>query len=257
MSAFDVDFYSNQKLLVIPQDPVDNQRLLVIDRKTKYDVGSKYGIVSGKDWQMNTVANEALESILQAIATGMTVEGNGIGFNFYNLFFIKATNRRVESADKEGNINVVFEPGPRATELITLTEPPKIEQQYRPEMLFGFTDDPDRHEQYLKIDRLARYSLAKKYRYMIPDDLVFASFAVLDQFFLNMFEYLLHDLGQNPEQMLSSVNFNDNVEVHAMRKKQSDDGTDDLVSFSMRPGMNAKLIVKSDSSTEEDGSDDE
>jgi len=250
VSTFDVDFYSNQKLLVIPQDPQANQKLLGVDRKTMYDVGSKYGIISGKDWQMNTVANEALETILESISTGMIVDGDGVAFNFYNLFFIKATNRRVESADKEGNINIVFQPGPRAIELISLTEPPKITEQYKPEALFGFPDDKDRNEQYLKIDRLARYSLAKKYRYMIPDDYLFASFAVLDQFFLNIFEYLLHELGQNPEQMIASINFNDNVEIHALRK-------DDLVTFSMRPGMNAKLIIKSDGSTEEDGLDEE
>lgn len=247
MAFFDVDYYSTQKLLVIPQEPAAHEALQSIDRKTRFDVNDKYGILSSADWQMNTVANCTFETILESLAAAM--KGTGVteaAFNSYNLFFVKATLRRNEDADKEGNINVLFQPGPRANELITMEEPPSNGEGHRkPIEIFSIEDDKHKHDMYQRIDRMARYSLSKKYRFLMADEMSFGAFAVLDQFMFNLFQYLLYDLGHNPEKTLSSINFNDNVEVHAMRST-----TDNMVQFSMRPGMNAKLIIKSDVTAE-------
>ena len=251
MSNFNVDFYSNQKLMVIPQDPDMVEKLLSIDRKTREDVGAKFGIMSNMDWQMNTVANVAFEAILQSLAINCQVEGGAIAaFNFYNCFFVRTSYRKREDADKEGNINVLFSPGPRATELISRTEKEPLGEPHAPEEIYGWKNQDmpnaeDIDEIYRKIDRAARYTLSQKYRFVFPDDMYFASFAVLDTFFMNLFEYMLYELGHDEGLTSSEVNFNDNVEFHAIRKKEG-------VVFTMRPGMNAKLIIKSDETTEDE-----
>ena len=50
------------KLFVIPQDPVDREFLLAVDRRTRSDVERIYGILIDYDWQANTIANAVIES---------------------------------------------------------------------------------------------------------------------------------------------------------------------------------------------------
>lgn len=249
MAYFDTDFYSRQKLLVIPQDPTTFEKLQSIDKKTRYDVGAKFGIVCDADWKMNTVANCTLESIIESLA--FEYHGGSAyisAINFYEVFYAKTTLRRTEKADKEGNINIVFAPGERAVRLIGATERPSIGDPITPEDFFSFPNDAEKNEYYEKIDRRARYSASKKYQFIIPDNLKFGAFAILDTFIMNLYEYMLYELGQDQDTVLTSVNFNDNIEFHAIRKPEG-------VVFTMRPGMNAKLIIKSDDVTEDEKDD--
>lgn len=251
MSYINLDYYSNRKLMVIPQEPDMMEKLLSIDRKTRADVGAKFGIMCNMDWQMNTFANATFEAILQNMALECQVEGGAqAAFNFYNCFFAKTSYRKQEDADKEGNINIVFGPGPRATALISATEKEPLGDPQPPEAVYGWKhlDMPNAEEideYYRKIDRNARFNISKKYGFVLPDDMYFGAFAVLDTFFMNLYEYMLYELGQDEKLVLSTVNFNDNVEFHAIRKPEG-------VVFMLRPGMNAKLIIKSDETTEDE-----
>lgn len=251
MPYYDHDFLSTRKLMVIPQDPESHEKLLNVDRKTANEISSKYQIGGMRDWMANTIANTTLETILDKIALAAKKivggEDNEIpAFNFYDLFFVKITNRVSEDADKEGNLMVVFMPGPKAYELISATESPELGDVVHPRDDFGFPEDKAKHEAYQQVDRMARFILANKYRQTLSDGLEFSALAITYRFFLNIFEYLLYELGQDPDKSLASINFNDNVEIHAMRANETD------VKFSMRPGMNAKLLIKSDDSTEQD-----
>lgn len=250
MSYINPDFYSNKKLMVIPQDPDDLEKLKAIDQKTRYDV-ARFGIICDREWQMNTVANVAFECILQRMAVDCQVEGGRqTAFNFYNCFYAKTSYRRQEEADKEGNLNVVFSPGTRAVKLISAeTTPPEVGEATTAEAIYNWKMQGDEIDEFYRgIDRLARFTLSKKYQIVFSDDLSYATFAILDTFFMNLFQWMLYDLGQNPNNITSDVNFNDNVEFHAIRKE-------DGIVFTMRPGMNAKLIIKSDETTEDEKGD--
>ena len=144
-----------------------------------------------------------------------------------------------------------------ARTLLSLENEEDIEQVDPKE--FFTIEDPDMdstqlaamNEAYTAIDRKARYTLSNNYAITITDDNVYFAFAITYVFILNIFRKLLQDLGDNPTKTLSSVNFNDNIEFHAMR---DDEG---FVKLAMRPGLNAKLLIKSDETTEEDDLDDE
>ena len=64
--------------------------------------------------------------------------------------------------------------------------------------------------------------------------------------FVKIYAHRLHKCARKT----LSINFNDLIEFHAIRKA-------DCVDIKLRPGMGAKLIIKSDESTEaDDGYDD-
>lgn len=254
-SYFDIDQYSNQRLLVIPQEPEAHAKLQSIDRKTRHDVQVMYGIISESDWQMNTIANTAMETLIELLHTQLQLDAGMSGANgpiaacnFYDTFFIKATNRITEEADKEGNINIEFQAGPRAIALISQKERPPLPPKVSPIERYGMESElPALHELFDRVDRTTRYALSKKYRFVMADNLKFGTLAVLDQFMLNLFEYLLFELGQDQDKAIATVNFNENVEIHALRN--TEDGT---IQLKMRPGMNAKLLIKNDGVTESD-----
>lgn len=239
---------------VIPQDFYTRGFLEAVDRQTKIDVFEKFGIDVGRDWMCNTITNAVVESLLQAMATDMAQESAPKAYlNFYDVFDIRISTKRESRAEKEGNINVAFEAGPKAIALIdsNVRKDQEEVEKVDPIRFFNIEDpdmDPDMlkamNQKYFDIDRKARYEMSRTYGYVMPDAAAMGAFAVAYIFFLNLFKKLLFDIGQDPSKELVSVNFNDNIEVHVLRK-------DGGIIFSMRPGYNTKLIVKSDNSTEE------
>ena len=254
-------YFKERRKAEIPQDEYTRNCLLSVDQQSKIDVEQKFGFPINYDWHCNTVANCTVEAIISAMNADMKYDGApSARINFYDVFIAKVTTKINEDAEKEGNINISFEPGPTAVNLIT-TEIPKNEEdieQVDPKEFFTI-EDPDMdstqlaamNEAYTAIDRKARYTLSNNYAITITDDNVYFAFAITYVFILNIFRKLLQDLGDNPTKTLSSVNFNDNIEFHAMR---DDEG---FVKLAMRPGLNAKLLIKSDETTEEDDLDDE
>ena len=254
-------YFKERRKAEIPQDLKTKEFLLSIDQQTKIDVENKFGFIVNQDWHCNTVANCTVEAIISALNTDMKMDGApSARLNFYDVFIAKVTTKVNENAEKEGNINISFEPGPTAVNLIT-TETPKNEEEVEtvdPKDFFKIEDpdmNPDQlaamNEAYTGIDRKARYTLSNNYALTITDDNVFYAFGITYIFILNIFRKLLQDLGDDPNKNLVSVNFNDNIEFHAMR---DDEG---YVKLAMRPGLNAKLLIKSDETTEDDDIDEE
>ena len=253
-------YFRERRKAEIPQDKQARDFLLAIDQQTKIDVDQRFGFIINQDWHCNTIANCTVEAIISAMNADMKMYGAPTArINFYDLFIAKVTTKVNENAEKEGNINVSFEPGPTANNLIT-TEVPKNEENVDkcdPKEYFKIEDvdiNADQlaamNEAYLNIDRKARYTLSNNYAITITDDNALCAFAVTYLFILNIFRKLLQDLGDDPTKHLVSVNFNDNIEFHAMR---DDEG---YVKLAMRPGLNAKLLIKSDETTEDDEFDD-
>lgn len=251
------DYFSQRRIAKIPQDPVTREFLKLIDRETRMDISERFGIIVDYEWHCNTIANAVIESIIIALGSDIKTAGAPkAALNFYNLFSVIVTTKKNARAEKEGNINISFEPGIVAVELIE--NPPVKEDalQVKPIEFFKIEDD-DLDEDYLdamndayrNIDRHARYTLSNQYGIAIPEQNQMYSFAIAYTFISNIIRALLQDLGENPEKELTSTNFNDNIEMHALRKGEG-------VVIAMRPGMNAKLLIKSDDVTEEDYGDD-
>lgn len=244
MATNKMEYQLNDRLYIIPQDPENRISLLNVDRHTKEDVRLSHRVFIDHDWQANTIANAYIEMIIQALGMDVKNTGNAnAAWNFYDYMTAHVTVKRNEDAEKEGNINIAFEIGPKVEEIITDDTLPENRAYtlITPEAAFSFPTNPAKNAAYLKIDKVARMSLNEKYSIVIADDWIVTAVAV--NFFANIIRELLYEVA-NSGKKAASINFNDNIECHAVLKG------DDKVSIMLRPGMNAKLLIKSDETTE-------
>lgn len=254
--------YRERKKAIVPQDKETINFLYEVDSETKGDVEDNFDPcpLINYDWHCNTIANATVEGFIKALNTDMKDNNAKNAYmNFYDLFNIKVTTKINESAEKEGNINIAFKPGPTAVKQISLESLPTgpiTKTTFADFFKIEIPDeDPDIVEainrKYADIDRYIRYGLSNNYAISIPDDSAFMPFAICYFFILNIFRKLLRELGAHPDQNQVSVNFNDLIEFHASRNEE------DEVVLLMRPGLNAKLLIKSDETTEDEEYEDE
>ena len=242
--------YEN-KLYVIPQDEETRRDLLNVDRKTKEDLRNRHRLHINNDWELNTITNVTVESLISILYT--SIKANGVSIlaadengtlNFYDLVELAASNKINESAEKNGNINIKFHPGEKVDEIIS-DNTPREDRHYEfvaIDAAFCYPDDMDRTTAMLKIDKISRKILSDKYSIILPKDYMAISTACV--FLENLYRELVEKLILTQKPAVT-INFNDLIEFHAIRKADS-------VDIKLRPGMGAKLIIKSDESTEAD-----
>ncbi len=243
------------KLFIIPQDPGDREFLLSVDRRTRSELNRVYGILLDYDWQANTIANAVIETLISDLAFLLKSGGNGgIGIEFYDIIRATVSIKTNEKAEKEGNINIFFEPGSKITSIIENgPDTREYSEKIDPKAKFT-TGVPDDDAFYGNLEYHTRYNLSTINGVMIADHLKFFVFAIGYTFIESIYYEILYRLsnmdGEEGEEKLISVNFNDNIEIHGIMK----DGTVNIV---MRPGMNAKLLIKCDEITEHTMGDDD
>jgi len=246
----------NERLYIIPQDEETRLSILNIDRKTKEDVRNIYKIFTEHDWQNNTTANVLIETLIKSLAYEITSDQQNGPLNFFDLFTVSITVKRNEDAEKEGNINISFKPGKEAQRIIETYDKdiaedsgvkPRLELLLYPDPTTGkfvkndYFDSQKEIERLFKIEKATRLDLSDKYTINIPDKSA-ATITIAYVFIKNIFKYLIEKL-KLTNKPSASVNFNDNIEFHALMKG-------DEILLTMRPGMNAKLLIKSDETTE-------
>lgn len=249
----------SEHLYVIPQDEDTRISILNIDRNTKIDLRRYHRFILDNDWQCNTIANTTIEHIVKVLYSHLTSRSSDVlryipgcdntnsGLNFYDLLIVKTSAKKNENAEKEGNINVSFYPGP-AVDAIISDNTPREERKYEyiaADARYSFPDDPDLTKAMLKIDRLTRTSLGDKNGIILPKE--YMAIATTYLFLENMYRELIYKLVLTKKPAVT-INFNDIIEFHATLKK-------DGVEIKLRPGMGAKLIIKSDETTEADDYD--
>jgi len=242
------------KLYVIPLEEESRQDLLNVDRNTKEDLRRKHRLYTNTDWEGNTIANATVETLIRILYANIKENGVSIlatdedgTLNFYDLLELAASNKVNESAEKNGNINVKFFPGTKVDEIISddIPREDKTIEYISADAAYSYPDDSDRTKAMLKVDQIARKTLADKYSIILPNN--YMAIALTCVFLENIYRELIQKIVLLNKSAVT-INFNDLIEFHAIRKK---DGVD----IKLRPGMGAKLIIKSDESTEADDDD--
>lgn len=259
--VYDVDSQAYErigKFFVIPQNPADHEFLLAVDRKTRSDIDLKYGFLADYDWMCNTVANMFFEGMIGHLKYFLDengFEGGSAGVSFYDLFSATISNKVNEHAEKEGNLNIYFEPGKRVTELIENGPPQLPDRIERVSMADAFsTDDPEENDFMIRLDNYCKFEVNKKHGIKLGEKSPLASVGVAYTFFENLFIELivrandqrkrtLDNTDGSDDDAMVTVNFNDNIEFHCVV-------SDGMATVMMRPGMNVKLLVKNDGLTE-------
>lgn len=239
------------RIFVIPPDKETRDDLLSIDRKTKEDVRIRHHIFVNTDWESNTITNVLVESLVQVLYSHIVHNGVTIlsadadnTLNFYDLIELAATNKKNEAAEKTGNINVKFIPGKDVANIISDDTPEDQKEQNYVEAraAYSYPDDTALTNAMMKIDSIARRKLKDKYSIILPNQ--WHAIAVAYVFIENLYQFMTEKIVRTEKKSIM-INFNDIIEFHANRKG---DGID----IRLRPGMGAKLIIKSDESTEND-----
>ena len=247
------------KFFVIPQSPQDKEVLESVDNRTRAAINKRYSILVDYLWQCNTIANCLVETIVEQLAMLLKTDPNatdGVGITFYDLLNSIVSIKQNDKAEKEGNINIFFEPGSKVTSLIENGPDEDPETPVSPVSVF-WTDDPKENEFIKNLDYHTRYVLGMKHTIMFPDHLQLPVVAIGYTFLEMIFVELLYrlsmmsanDTEDDPQEHIVSVNFNDLIEFHGVMK-------DGGVIFNMRPGLNAKLLIKCDEVTEHTLGDD-
>ncbi len=250
------NFIVNERLYIIPQDEETRLAILNIDRKTKEDLRNIYKIWTEHDWQNNTTTNVLVETLIKSLAHEIVNSQKSLPLNFFDLFTASVTVKRNEDAEKEGNINVSFNPGKEAKRIIETYDSniqeddsvrPRLELLLYPDPNTGkfvqneYFDSQKEVERLWRIEKATRLELSEKYTINIPDKSA-STITIAYVFIKNIFRYLIEKMKLTNKQS-ASVNFNDNIEFHALMKNNE-------ILLTMRPGMNAKLLIKSDETTE-------
>ena len=238
----------------VPQDPIMREDLLNVDRKTKEELRLRHRLFIDRDFEANTIATIMVESLIGTLHSyicenGVSIlsEDNGNGINFYNLLEIYASNKKNESAEKTGNINVIFRPGNNVKAIINDDISPDQKdheiQFIAIDAAYAYPDDQNHNSVFVSIDRVARKRLSDRYNILLNKP--FMAIATAYLFLENLYRQLIQKLVLTGKKSVM-INFNDIIEFHATKM------ADNTVDVRLRPGMQAKLIIKSDDATEDE-----
>ena len=246
-SSYDV----GGKIPIIPLDEESRNDILAIDRHTKELIRQKHRLYVQSDWECNTIANIVVESLIGILYShikqnGISVllEEDGNMINFYELLELSASNKQNESAEKTGNINVKFRTGAKVDAIISddIPEENKEIDYLAIDAAYSYPEDTARTHAMIKIDKIARKTLMDKYGIILQKD--FMAIAICHIFLETLYAQLIRKLVTQNKQS-TMINFNDLIEFHAIKKG-------DKAEIKLRPGMAAKLIIKSDETTEDE-----
>lgn len=255
MSGFDDILDGGSRMLVTPSNLNDKIDLQAIDQKTKEDLRLRHKMFIQRDWECNTTAYLFVSNMCRVInshilnnGVEVLVHAEGSELNFYDLFKISVSNKKNENAEKTGNINVKFIPEKKVDGIIEDYENTD-NTFFDYKAAYVFPEDESMTNAFLQIDELTRRKAKDKYDVILTHK--WMSVAITYIFIENVYRYMITKLVKTGRKSLM-INFNDIIEFHIMKNK---DGSFDI---RLRPGYGAKLMVKSDESTEaenEEGDD--
>lgn len=255
MSGFDDILDGGSRMLVVPSNQNDKIDLQAIDQKTKEDLRLRHKIFIQKDWECNTTAFLFVSNMCRVInshilnnGVEVLVHAEGSELNFYDLFKVSVTNKKNENAEKTGNINVKFTPE-KKVDLIAADYENTDNTFFDFKAAYVYPEDEAMTNAFLQIDELTRRKAKEKYDVVLTHK--WMSVAITHLFIENVYRYMIEKLVKTGRNSLM-INFNDIIEFHIMKSKGGE------FDIRLRPGYGAKLMVKSDESTEaenEEGDD--
>jgi hypothetical protein len=253
----------NTYLLTIPRDPDSKAALQTIDMNTMEEVRIRYTPVTinlDRVFAANTISNVFIESLITVLGMVIRREKNYKPIAFYDLFSLVPVYKENERAEKEGNINLDFQIGPRVRELLEDNISREARMHDKVDMIKKFfkTNEDQQTWNYIRMAAaIAQDALIDRFgiviagipsneledtedveRYSVPISIPAITY--------NFIENLIRELGYmlaNLKEDVAFINFNDTMEFTAIDDKNG-------VKVMIRPGLNAKLLIKDDFSTE-------
>lgn len=229
--------------LIVPSDPDQQKICELVNKATWKQLLTEYKLRINTAY-LTTFACVYLEALIVTMRRIMSdTRSTDNSINFLDLFTIMSNNRESETAEKDGNINVSFIPGVTVTEGIMQSDfAPKV----TPEMWKGSILE--------EVQKSCARILSEKHK-AVTDNLnvwTVVAYVYFEHIFRTM-KLLAREAHEHGESSVS-FNFLEMVEFHCnlevVTNPENPDLHSDLFVIKMRPGFQAKLLIKNDDSTE-------
>lgn len=234
--------FERNHYLITPHDPAQREFCELVEKSTRNTLLTDYKMRLNAGYT-TTFACVYLESMIQVLGKALEALKEDTYINFLDLFTVSANNREAEISDKDGNINVVFTPGPIVTTI--------MERDYAPVVFHQDWKDTIIN----KVERAAATTLSTKHKAVV--DNLFRLTYIAYVYFQYLFRTIKLRAREAHEHGMSSVsiNFLELMEVHCTMEEITNPDNPELVrenfKISIRPGFEAKLLIKNDDVTEQ------
>lgn len=227
--------------LIIPSDPVQRTVTEKVEAASRQKLISEYHIRTNPGYT-TTVACVYVEACIKSLIELMRENHGAAEINFLDLFSISSTNRENDDADKDGNINIRFMPGAICASIMERDFAPIID----PRMWTG---------SYIShIESVCATILANKHKMTTNDKTTWTRIAFVYIEYLFRTLKLMAQVGKENGQNSAMINFLEMFEAHITVEQTPLPENPDIVSerfdVKLRPGFQAKLLIKDDGVTE-------
>lgn len=237
---------SNGFYLITPADPVQRTVLDRVELTARNKLMMDYKIKLNAGY-LTTISCVYFESLVKGLVKIMKdTKDSNAEINFFDMFTAIASNRSNDDADKEGNINVLFHIGSAVQMLIETNECKMIHPDMWKDTFINV------------IEKHANSVLFNKHHIMAPVENNGATYTIISyvyfEFLIRTLVMMLRESGKKSVM----INFLELFEIHASYAKMNEEDDDEKkIEIKMRPGAQAKLIIKDDEITEKELDEDD
>lgn len=237
-----------QHYLVVPSDPAQRAVTEKVEIMSRAKLISDYKIRLNSGY-MTTIACVYVESLITILVKLMRESKGDSKINFLDMFTVESVNRENDDADKDGNINVKFIPGTVIQTIMERDFAPVINEEMWEDTIIKL------------VETECGKTLQTKHKMTSSNTAIWTKIAFV------YFEYLfrvLKMLGKaayDNGNVSASINFLELFEAHVTVEVIENPDNPELVrevyTCKLRPGFEAKLLIKDDGVTEVDDEDDD
>ena len=239
--------FERNHYLIQPVDLAQRTVTEKVEQAARNKIISDYKIRLNPGY-MTTITCVYVESMIRTLVQLMRENKGEASLNFLDLMTISSTNRENEDADKDGNINIKFRPGPSIETI--------MERDYCPVMLEEMWKDDIIIEH---VEKECANILAHKHKITGNNRANWTKVAYVYLEYLFRTLKLMAKVAKENGQAAVSVNFLEMFEAHCTYEAIAHPDNPDLIHENLvvkiRPGFQAKLLIKDDGVTEIDDED--
>lgn len=231
-----------QHYLIAPADPAQRAITEKIEKAMRNELIGSLKIKLNPTYA-TTITCVYLEALVRTLVKLMRENKGEAAINFLDLFTISSNNRENEDADKDGNINVKFTPGKTCLSI--------MERDYYAPMVDAQIWKGSIVE---VVEKECASILQRKHKLNGNDNANWTRIAYLYLVYLFKTLKLLVKVSYENGNMSAMINFLEMFEAHATMDQIPNPENPDIVReeivLKIRPGFQAKLLIKDDGVTE-------
>ena len=237
-----------QHYLISPTDEAQRVVTEKIEKACRNKLVGDYKIRLNPGYT-TTITCVYVESLIRVLIKVMRENRGDGSINFLDLFTVSSSNRENDEADKDGNINVKFTPGSLCAAIMDRDYCPVIEPKMWQDTIITM------------VEKECSHILATKHKMTSSSvqNYTKIAFCYIEFFFRTL--KLMAKVARDNGNFAAMINFLEMFEAHATIESQENPENPELehevITVKLRPGFQAKLLIKDDGITESSEEEDD